>query len=64
VQTRYQQHREFREALKEGKRRPNEEVEAALFKRALGYDTQEVVVANVKRLMPELFDGKQRAGKN
>jgi cell division protein FtsX len=40
---RYQeQHREFREALKEGKRKPNEEVEAALFKRAVGYETREV----------------------
>ena len=39
---RYQeQHREFREALKEGKRRPNEEVEAALFKSAVGYTVQE-----------------------
>jgi hypothetical protein len=41
---RYQeQHQEFREALQEGKRRPNEEVEAALFKRAVGCDTQEVI---------------------
>jgi hypothetical protein len=33
----------FANALKEGKRRPNEEVEAARFKRAVGYETQEVI---------------------
>jgi hypothetical protein len=127
----HERYREFREAIKEGKRRPNEEVEAALFKTAIGYTVQErhvelgpdqkpkkitvvdkhiapvpvsiifwlknrmrekwrdvrqieaqvspgrpqlpddmkeedfeVVTANLKRLMPELFDGKQRAGKN
>ena len=34
-------HPEFAEALKEGKRRPNQEVEAALFKAALGGEYQE-----------------------
>ena len=33
---------EFREAIKEGKRKPNEEVEASLFKRAMGFEYTEV----------------------
>ena len=34
-------HAEFAEALKEGKRRPNEDVEASLFKSAMGFTVQE-----------------------
>jgi len=124
-------HLEFSEAVKEGKRRPNQEVEAALFKIAVGYTAQErhveldaqqkpkkitvidkvfapvpvaqifwlknrmrekwhdvrqivaqvssgvpqlpadttdedieIISANLKRLMPQLFNGRQHAGKN
>jgi hypothetical protein len=124
-------HPNFANALKEGKRKPNEEVEATLFKSAVGYTVQErhveldaqqkpkkiividkhvpgnvvaqifwlknrmrerwrdvreitaqvtggppqlpedmpdeeleIVTANLKRLMPNLFNGKQHAGKN
>lgn len=41
------QHPEFSEALKEGKRKPDEEVEAALFKTALGYEYKEVTAVPV-----------------
>jgi transposase-like protein len=37
-------HPEFAEAIKEAKEKPNREVEAALFKRAIGYDVTEGVV--------------------
>ena len=35
-------HPDFLEALKEGKRKPNADVEASLFKVAMGYEVQEV----------------------
>lgn len=35
-------HVEFQEAVKEGKRKPDEEVEASLFKRAMGFEYTEV----------------------
>ena len=51
---RYQQrYVEFRKAINEGKVKPNEEVEAALYKRAIGYTMQ------LRRVVIDPFTSKQ-----